>query len=89
MLPMLSILWTVLVGLVVGILAKFLHPGRENMGLFVTALLGIAGSLAATFLGRLVGFYKEGEAAGFLMALVGAIVLLVIYGMVRGKAKEA
>jgi len=86
---MLSILWTVLVGLVVGILAKFLHPGRENMGLVVTALLGIAGSLAATYLGRLVGFYKEGEAAGFLMALVGAIVLLVIYGMVKGKAKEA
>jgi uncharacterized membrane protein YeaQ/YmgE (transglycosylase-associated protein family) len=86
---MLSILWTILIGFVVGVLAKLLHPGKENMGLIVTTLLGIAGSLVATFLGRLVGFYKEGEAAGFLMALVGAIVLLVIYGMVRGKPKAA
>ncbi len=86
---MMSILWTILVGFVVGILAKLLHPGRENMGIIVTTLLGIAGSLIATFLGRLVGFYKEGEAAGFLMAIVGAIVLLVVYGMVRGKAKAS
>lgn len=86
---MMHILWMVFIGLIVGILAKLLHPGRENMGLIATTLLGIAGSLAATFLGRLVGFYKEGEAAGFLMALVGAIVLLVIYGMVKGKAPSA
>ncbi len=86
---MLSILWTIVIGFVVGVLAKLLHPGKENMGIIVTTVLGIAGSLIATFLGRLVGFYKEGEAAGFLMALVGAIVLLVIYGMVKGKAKEA
>ena len=86
---MLSILWTVLVGLFVGIIAKLLHPGRENLGLVATTLLGIAGSLAATFLGRLVGFYKEGEAAGFLMALVGAIVLLVVYTLVKGKPKAA
>ena len=78
---MLNILWTILIGFVVGVIAKLLHPGKENMGLIVTTLLGIAGSLVATFLGRLVGFYKEGEAAGFLMALVGAIVLLVIYGI--------
>jgi len=84
---MLSILWTVLIGFVVGVVAKFLHPGKENMGIILTTVLGIAGSLIATFLGRLVGFYKEGEAAGFLMALVGAIVLLVIYGMVKGKPK--
>ncbi len=86
---MLSILWSILIGFVVGVIAKLLHPGKENMGIIVTTLLGIAGSLVATFLGRLVGFYKEGEAAGFLMALVGAIVLLVIYGIVRGKAKTA
>lgn len=86
---MLSILWTVLIGFVVGVVAKFLHPGKENMGIILTTVLGIAGSLIATFLGRLVGFYKEGEAAGFLMALVGAIVLLVIYGVVKGKSKAA
>ena len=84
---MLSILWTILIGFVAGVLAKLLHPGKENMGFVMTTVLGVAGSLLATFLGRLVGFYKEGEAAGFLMALVGAIVLLVIYGMVKGKPK--
>lgn len=86
---MLSILWTILIGFVVGVIAKFLHPGKENMGIIVTTVLGIAGSLIATFLGRLVGYYKEGEAAGFLMALVGAIVLLVVFSLVKGKAKAA
>lgn len=85
---MLSILWTILIGFVIGVLAKLLHPGKENMGLILTTALGIAGSLVATFLGRLVGFYKEGEAAGFLMAVVGAIVLLVIYTLVRGRSKQ-
>jgi uncharacterized membrane protein YeaQ/YmgE (transglycosylase-associated protein family) len=86
---MLSILWTILIGFVVGVIAKLLHPGKENMGLILTTALGVAGSLVATFLGRLVGFYKEGEAAGFLMAVVGAIILLVIYTIVRGRAKQA
>ena len=86
---MLSILWTILIGFVIGVIAKFLHPGKENMGLILTTALGIAGSLVATFLGRLVGFYKEGEAAGFLMAVVGAIVLLVVYTLVRGRSKQA
>ena len=86
---MLSILWTILIGFVIGVIAKFLHPGKENMGLILTTALGIAGSLVATFLGRLVGFYKEGEAAGFLMAVVGAVVLLVVYTLVRGRTKQA
>lgn len=86
---MLSILWTILIGFVVGVVAKLLHPGKENMGIIVTTVLGIAGSLIATFLGRLVGFYKQGEAAGFFMALIGAIVLLVVFSMVKGKAKAA
>ena len=86
---MLHVIWMILIGLIVGVLAKLLHPGRENMGIIATILLGIVGSLGATFLGRLVGFYKEGEAAGFLGALVGAIVVLVIYGMVKGKPTTA
>jgi uncharacterized membrane protein YeaQ/YmgE (transglycosylase-associated protein family) len=86
---MLSILWSILIGFVVGVIAKLLHPGKENMGIIVTTVLGIAGSLTATFLGRLIGFYKEGEAAGFFMALIGAIVLLVVFSMVKGKAKAA
>ncbi len=86
---MLHILWTILIGLVVGILAKFLHPGRENMGFIMTTILGIAGSLVATFVGRLVGFYKPGQAAGFLMAIVGALVLLIIYGALKGKSASS
>ena len=86
---MLSILWSILIGFVVGVIAKLLHPGKENMGIILTTVLGIAGSLIATFLGRLIGFYKEGEAAGFFMALIGAIVLLVIFSLVKGKAKTA
>ncbi|MBK6406565.1 MAG: GlsB/YeaQ/YmgE family stress response membrane protein [Holophagales bacterium] len=84
-----SILWSILIGFVVGVIAKLLHPGKENMGIILTTVLGIAGSLIATFLGRLIGFYKEGEAAGFFMALIGAIVLLVIFSLVKGKAKTA
>lgn len=86
---MLSILWAILIGFVAGVLAKLLHPGKENMGFVMTTVLGVAGSLLATFLGRLVGFYKAGDSAGFLMAVVGAVVLLVIYGMVKGKAPSA
>ena len=86
---MLSLLWTILIGFVVGVIAKLLHPGKENMGIIVTTLLGIAGSLVATFLGKFVGFYKEGEAAGFFMALVLAIVLLVVFTMVKGRSKAA
>ena len=86
---MLSILWAILIGFVAGVLAKLLHPGKENMGFVMTTVLGVAGSLLATFLGRLVGFYKAGDSAGFLIAVVGAVVLLVIYGMVKGKAPSA
>lgn len=86
---MLSILWTILIGFVAGVLAKLLHPGKENMGFLMTTVLGVAGSLLATFLGRLVGFYKPGDSAGFVMAVFGAVVLLVIYGMVKGKSPSA
>lgn len=86
---MLSFLWTILIGFVVGVVAKLLHPGKENMGLVLTTVLGIAGSLLATWIGRMVGFYKAGESTGFVMAVFGAVLLLVIYGMVKGKAKAA
>lgn len=86
---MLHVIWMVLIGLVVGILAKLLHPGKENMGFVMTTVLGVAGSLLATFLGRAVGFYKPGDSAGFAMAVFGAVLLLVVYGMVKGKAPSA
>jgi len=80
-----SLLWTILVGFVVGVIAKLVHPGKENMGLIMTTVLGIAGSLLAGYVGQLIGWYQAGQGAGFIGSLVGAIVILVIYGMVKGK----
>lgn len=77
--------WMVIIGLIVGVIAKFVHPGKENMGMLLTIAIGIGGSLLATFLGGLVGLYKDGETAGFIMSVIGAVVLLVIYGMVVKK----
>lgn len=84
-----GLIWTILVGLVIGVVAKFVHPGRDNLGLIMTIVLGIAGSLVATFLGQAVGWYQPGQAAGFIGAVVGAVVLLWIYGRVRGGAPAA
>ncbi len=78
-----SIVWTILIGFVVGLLAKTLTPGRDPSGFFVTAAIGIAGSLLATFGGQALGLYTAGEPAGFIGSLVGAIILLVIYHLVR------
>lgn len=83
---MLGILGWLLFGLVVGVVAKLLMPGRDPGGFVVTILLGIAGALVAGFLGRLLGWYEPGEAAGFIMATLGAILLLFIY---RKMAKPA
>ena len=78
-----SIIWTILIGFVVGLLAKMLTPGRDPGGFFITAVIGIAGSLLATFGGQALGLYSAGEPAGFIGSLVGAIILLVIYHLVR------
>jgi uncharacterized membrane protein YeaQ/YmgE (transglycosylase-associated protein family) len=80
-----SIIWTILIGFIVGLLAKMLTPGRDPAGCFITAAIGIAGSLLATYGGQAMGFYQAGEPAGFLGSLIGAIILLVIYHMVRRK----
>jgi uncharacterized membrane protein YeaQ/YmgE (transglycosylase-associated protein family) len=80
-----SIIWTILVGFVVGLLAKMLTPGRDPAGFFITAAIGIAGSLLATFGGQALGLYRAGEPAGFVGSLIGAIILLVIYHLVRRK----
>jgi uncharacterized membrane protein YeaQ/YmgE (transglycosylase-associated protein family) len=79
-------LWVVLIGLVVGALAKLIMPGKDPGGFIVTILLGIAGSLVATWLGRAIGWYREGQSAGFIMSLLGAILLLAIYHMVRRRS---
>jgi uncharacterized membrane protein YeaQ/YmgE (transglycosylase-associated protein family) len=79
-----SIIWTILIGFVVGLLAKMLTPGRDPSGFFITAAIGIAGSLLATFGGQALGLYHAGEPAGFIGSLAGAISLLAIYHLVRG-----
>ena len=76
-------LWTIIIGLVVGAVAKLLMPGKDPGGFIITILLGIAGSLVGTWLGRMVGWYQEGESAGFIMSVIGAIILLAIYHSVR------
>jgi len=73
----------ILIGFVVGLLAKMLTPGRDPSGFFITAGIGIAGSLLATYGGQALGLYNAGEPAGFIGSVVGAIVLLVIYHLVR------
>ena len=79
-------LWMALVGLIVGALAKLIVPGKDPGGIVITMLIGIAGALLAGFVGRAVGLYQPGQSAGFLMSLVGAIVLLLLYRVVRPKA---
>jgi uncharacterized membrane protein YeaQ/YmgE (transglycosylase-associated protein family) len=76
------VLWAIIIGLIVGALAKFIMPGKDPGGIIVTILIGIAGSLIATFLGRTLGWYAAGQSAGFIMSLLGAILLLWIYRMV-------
>lgn len=82
---MFSLLWEALIGLIVGALAKLIMPGKDPGGIFITMLIGIAGALLATFVGSHVGLYREGQRAGFLMSLLGAIVLLAIYRFIKGK----
>jgi uncharacterized membrane protein YeaQ/YmgE (transglycosylase-associated protein family) len=83
---MMEIIGTVLVGLVVGFIARAIKPGDDKLGLIMTAVLGIAGSFLASYGGSALGLYKQGEAAGWIASIVGAIILLVIYGMVTKKA---
>ena len=79
-------LWVILIGLVIGGVAKLLMPGRDPGGFIVTILLGIAGSIVGTWLGRTIGWYQEGQSAGFLMSVVGALLLLGIYHLVRRRS---
>ena len=80
-----GILWTILIGFIVGLVAKFLMPGRDPAGFIITVIIGIVGSVIATYLGRFLGFYQVGESAGFIAAVLGAIILLAIYRAVTGK----
>jgi uncharacterized membrane protein YeaQ/YmgE (transglycosylase-associated protein family) len=80
-----GIIGTIIIGLIVGLIARFLKPGDDSMGWIMTILLGIGGALLATYGGQAVGIYDAGEPAGFIGAVIGAVILLVIYGMVTRK----
>jgi uncharacterized membrane protein YeaQ/YmgE (transglycosylase-associated protein family) len=76
-------LWTIIIGLIVGAAAKFFMPGKDPGGIIVTILLGIVGALVASWIGRLVGLYQPGEGAGFIAATLGALLVLFIYRKMR------
>ncbi len=80
------LLWTLVIGLVAGIVAKMIMPGKDPGGIIITMLIGIAGAFVGTWLGRLLGLYQEGQTAGFIASVVGAIVLLAIYRMFTKKS---
>ena len=80
---MLHWLWVAIIGLIIGALAKLIMPGKDPGGIFITLLLGIAGSLLAGWLGRAIGHYQEGQPAGFIASIFGALLLLGIYRLVK------
>jgi len=80
-----GIIGTIIVGLIVGAIARFVLPGEQKMGWIMTCLLGIAGSLVAGYAGQALGWYVPGQAAGWIASVVGAVVLLIVVGMLRKK----
>ncbi|WP_243317581.1 GlsB/YeaQ/YmgE family stress response membrane protein [Geothrix paludis] len=80
---MLHLIWTCIIGLIAGAVAKLVMPGKDPGGWIITMVLGIAGSFLGTWIGRALGFYKEGHSAGFIMSVVGAVILLGIYHLYK------
>ena|SRR5215510_6537104 len=85
-----DIVWTIIIGFFAGVIAKFIHPGSSNepSGFILTTLLGIGGSFAATYLGQALGWYHAGEKAGFIGAVVGAILVLVVWGILAPRLQK-
>jgi uncharacterized membrane protein YeaQ/YmgE (transglycosylase-associated protein family) len=81
-----GIIWTILIGAVVGLIAKALVPGRDPGGFIVTPLIGIGGAIVATYLGQYFGIYEPGENARFIGSVVGAVLILVVYRLIRRRA---
>ncbi|QQO19127.1 GlsB/YeaQ/YmgE family stress response membrane protein [Bradyrhizobium diazoefficiens] len=85
-----SIIWTIIIGFVAGVIAKFIMPGdNEPSGFILTTILGIVGAFVATYLGQALGWYRPGEGAGLIGAVVGAIIVLFVYGMFAGRSRRA
>jgi len=85
-----DILWTIIIGFVAGVIAKFLYPGNkyEPAGFILTTVLGIVGAFAATYLGQAIGWYRAGESAGFIGAIVGAIIVLAVWGFIAPRLER-
>jgi uncharacterized membrane protein YeaQ/YmgE (transglycosylase-associated protein family) len=83
----LNLIGTLIIGLLVGLVAKFLMPGKDPKGFFITMAIGVAGAFLATLLGQQLGIYQGEEAAGFIGAVIGAILLLIVYRVVAGKRR--
>jgi uncharacterized membrane protein YeaQ/YmgE (transglycosylase-associated protein family) len=82
------ILWTIVIGFIAGAVAKLLMPGKDPGGFILTTLLGIGGAVVATSLGRLLGWYGEGGSAGFIAAVIGAVLILAVYRMIKSKKQS-
>jgi uncharacterized membrane protein YeaQ/YmgE (transglycosylase-associated protein family) len=82
-----SVIWTIIIGFIVGVIAKFIMPGdkSEPKGFILTTILGIVGAFVATYLGQAVGWYRAGESAGIIGAIVGSVILLFVYGLIQGR----
>jgi uncharacterized membrane protein YeaQ/YmgE (transglycosylase-associated protein family) len=81
-----GIIWTIIIGFIAGVIAKFITPGRnEPSGFILTVILGIVGAFLATYLGQAIGWYRAGEGAGLIGAIVGAVIVLLIWGLVSGR----
>ena len=84
---MMSILGTLFIGLIVGFIARAIKPGDDKLGWIMTAIVGVAGSFLAGYAGKAFGFYQQGQVAGFVASVVGAIVLLIVYALVKGRVR--
>src|SRR4051812_40174372 len=85
-----SIIWTIIIGFIAGIIAKFIMPGdNEPSGFILTTILGIVGAFIATYLGQAIGWYRAGEGAGLIGAVIGAIIVLVIWGLIAGRRRPS
>lgn len=83
-----GIIWTIIIGFVAGVIAKFLMPGsNEPQGFILTAILGIIGAFVATYLGQAIGWYRPGDGAGLIGAVVGACIVLLVWGMIAGRSR--
>jgi len=85
---MFSIIGTIVVGFIVGLIARAIKPGDDRMGLIMTTLLGVAGAFVARYVGQAMGWYQANEPAGWIASVIGAVILLFIYSLVRGSSRR-